>query len=87
VSLRLTRESGHTPFRFDLVEIPRELRTTFDVELTPRFLLPFDLRYDLGQSKVRDVTFGILRSYKIFAYGVEYQTARRDLRLEVRAGF
>ena len=87
VSLRLTNLSGQTPFRFDLVEIPRELRTTFDVALTPRYLLPFDLRYDLDRSEVRDATFGILRSYKVFAYGVVYQTARRDLRLEVRSGF
>ena len=87
VSLRLTSLNGQTPFRFDLVEIPRELRTTFDVEVTPRYILPFDLRYDLDQSKLRDATFGILRSYKVFAYGVVYQTARRDLRLEVRSGF
>ncbi len=87
VSLRLTQLSGQTPFRFDLVEIPRELRTTFDVAVTPRYVLPFDFRYDLDQSKVRDATFGILRSYKVFAYGLVYQTARRDLRLEVRSGF
>ncbi|BCM90403.1 hypothetical protein IAD21_02255 [Abditibacteriota bacterium] len=87
VSLRLTDVSGQTPFRFDLIEIPRELRTTFDVEVTPRYVLPFDIRYDLDQSKVRDTTFGILRSYKVFAYGVVYQTARHDLRLEVRSGF
>ena len=87
VSLRLTSLSGQTPFRFDVVEIPRELRTTFDVEVTPRYVLPFDLRYDLDQSRVRDATFGILRSYKVFAYGLVYQTARRDLRLEVRSGF
>ena len=87
VSLRLTQLSGQTPFRFDLVEIPRELRTTFDVAVTPRYVLPFDFRYDLDQSKVRDATFGILRSYKVFAYGLVYQTARKDLRLEVRSGF
>ncbi len=87
VSLRLTDVNGQTPFRFDLIEIPRELRTTFDVEVTPRYLLPFDIRYDLDQSKVRDTTFGILRSYKVFAYGVVYQTSRHDLRLEVRSGF
>ncbi len=87
VSLRLTSVRGQTPFRFDLIEIPRELRTTFDVELSPRYLLPFDLRYDLNQSKVRDATFGLLRSYKVFAYGVVYQTVRRDLRLELRSAF
>lgn len=87
VSLRLTSVQGQTPFRFDLIEIPRELRTTFDVELTPRYLLPFDLRYDLNQSKVRDASFGLLRSYKVFAYGVVYQTTRRDLRLELRSAF
>lgn len=87
VSLRLTNTSGQTPFRFDLIEIPRELRTTFDVSLTPRYVVPIDIRYDLSRSSVRDSTFGFLRSYKVFAYGVVYQTSRRDLRLEVRSAF
>ena len=87
VSLRLSEENGQTPFRFDDVEIRRELRTTFDIELSPRFLLPVDLRYDLDERRFRDTTFGLLRSYKTFAYGVEFQTARRDLRLEVRQAF
>lgn len=87
ISLRLTEVNGITPFRFDVIEIPRELRTTFDVSLTPRYVVPLDIRYDLNQSKVRDTTFGLLRSYKVFAYGLVYQTARRDLRLEVRSGF
>ena len=39
------------------------------------------------RSRFRDQTFGVLRSYKTFAYGVTYQTARRDLRLEIRRGF
>jgi len=87
VSLRLTNTTGQTPFRFDLIEIPRELRTTFDVSLVPRFVVPIDVRYDLDRSQVRDSTFGLLRSYKVFAYGVVYQTARHDLRLEVRSAF
>jgi len=87
VSLRLTNTSGQTPFRFDLIEIPRELRTTFDVSLVPQFVVPIDVRYDLDRSQVRDSTFGLLRSYKVFAYGVVYQTSRRDLRLEVRSAF
>ena len=87
VSLRATSLGGQTPFRFDRVEIARELRATVDYQLSPRYLLPLDLRYDLGRGRFRDETFGILRSYKTFAYGLVYQTARRDLRLEVRAGF
>jgi hypothetical protein len=87
VSYRSTSLSGETPFRFDRVEIARELRSTFDVQLSPRYLLPIDLRYDLSRRAFRDKTFGVLRSYKNFAYGVVYQTVRRDLRLEVRQGF
>ncbi|WP_157947752.1 hypothetical protein [Abditibacterium utsteinense] len=87
ISLRSTSLSGQTPFRFDEVEIARELRSTFDIELTPRYLLPVDLRYDLARRSFRDKSFGILRSYKVFAYGVVYQAARQDLRLEVRQGF
>ena len=87
ISLRLTDIGGNTPFRFDRVEIARELRATVDYQLSPRYIVPIDLRYDLQRSRFRDETFGILRSYKTFAYGITYQTARRDLRLEVREGF
>ena len=87
VSLRLTSLSGQTPFRFDRVEIRRELRATVDYALSPRYIVPLDLRYDLQRGSLRDATFGLLRSYKTFAYGVTFQTARRDLRLEVREGF
>ena len=87
VSVRLTDVNGQTPFRFDRVEIRREARATVDYQLNPRYIIPLDLRYDLQQNRFRDETFGILRSYKTFAYGVTYQTARRDLRLEIRNGF
>lgn len=87
VAVRFTDIKGQTPFRFDQVEIRRELRATADYQLSPRYLVPIDLRYDLQQNRFRDETFGILRSYKTFAYGVTYQTARRDLRLEIRQGF
>ena len=87
ILLRSSSLSGQTPFRFDEIQIARELRTTFDVSLTPRYLLPIDLRYDLSRQTFRDATFGLLRSYKVFAYGLVYQSARRDLRLEVRQGF
>lgn len=86
-SYRSTAVSGLTPFRFDRVEIARELRTTFDIEIAPRYLVPIDVRYDLDLHQVRDRTFGLLRSYKTFAYGLVYQSAHRDLRLEVRSGF
>jgi len=86
-SYRHSSLSGATPFRFDLVEIPRELRATFDVQLSPRYILPLDLRYDLDRGSLRDKSFGILRSYKNLAYGVVYQTARRDLRLDIRTNF
>jgi hypothetical protein len=79
--------NGSTPFRFDRVEIRRELRTTFDVMLTPRWLVPIDLRYDLDRRTFRDKSFGLLRNYKTFAYGVVYQSARQELRLEIRQGF
>lgn len=87
ISLRATSVAGQTPFRFDRVEIKRELRTTFDVELTPRYLIPFDFRYDLTQKRLRDQSVGLLRSYKDFAYGVVYQSSRREARLEIRQGF
>lgn len=85
--LRRVSLDGSTPFRFDVVEIPRELRATFDIEATPRFLIPIDLRYDLGRKTLRDRSVGVLRNYKTFAYGVVYQSARRDLRLELRSSF
>ena len=85
--LRQVSLGGSTPFRFDVVEIPRELRATFDIAPTPRYLIPIDLRYDLDAKTLRDRSFGVLRNYKTFAYGVVYQSARRDLHLEVRSNF
>lgn len=85
--LRHVSLGGSTPFRFDVVEIPRELRATFDIAPTPRYLIPIDLRYDLDAKTLRDRSFGVLRNYKTFAYGVVYQSARRDLHLEVRSNF
>ena len=87
VSYRTNSLQGATPFRFDAVEISRELRATFDVQATKRYLVPLDFRYDLSRRAIRDETFGLLRSYKTFAYGVVYQTSREELRLEFRKGF
>jgi hypothetical protein len=87
LSYRSTTVSGDTPFRFDRVEIRRELRSTFDFELTPRYLIPIDLRYDLDRKQLRDKSIGILRSYKTFAYGLTYRAARNEIGLEVREGF
>jgi hypothetical protein len=86
-SFRNVNLGGATPFRFDTVEIPRELRATFDIQPVPRYLIPIDLRYDLRRSSFRDASVGLLRNYKTFAYGAVYQAARRDLRLEVRTNF
>ncbi|MEO6907898.1 MAG: hypothetical protein ABI210_08415 [Abditibacteriaceae bacterium] len=82
-----TTVSGATPFVFDNVEIRRELRSTFDILLTPRYIVPIDLRYDLDEKEFRDKSFGILRNYKTFAYGLTYNTAHRQLSLEFRQGF
>lgn len=87
VSYRHTTIDGATPFRFDLVEIARELRATVDYALSPRYLIPIDIRYDVQLHQTRDRSFGLLRSYKTFGYGITYDTARRDVRFEVRSGF
>lgn len=86
-SYRSNSISGASPFRFDTVEIARELRTTFDVNLSKRYIIPIDLRYDLDLDRLRDERFGLLRSYKTFAYGFTYQTARHELRLDLRRAF
>jgi hypothetical protein len=65
----------------------RELRATFDIEASRAVLIPIDLRYDLDRDTLRDRSIGVLRNYKTFAYGVIYESARRDLRLEVRSNF
>jgi hypothetical protein len=82
-----TNVSGATPFVFDNVEIRTELRGTFDILLSPRYIIPIDLRYDLDENEFRDKSFGILRNYKTFAYGLTYNTAHRQLSLEFRQGF
>jgi hypothetical protein len=69
VTFRSASISGQTPFLFDEIEIARELRTTFDVPLSPRYMVPVDLRYDLSRNALRDATIGILRSYKVLLMG------------------
>jgi hypothetical protein len=86
-SYSATTVSGSTPFRFDEIEIRKELRATFDILLTPRYIIPVDLRYDVDRGDLRDTTIGLLRNYKTFAYGVTYQSARREIKLEIRQGF
>lgn len=82
-----SKVNGETPFEFDKVIIEKELRATFDILLTPRYIIPIDLRYDLGRQELRERTFGILRNYKTFAYGVTYQSSRQELQFQVRQGF
>jgi len=79
--------SGNTPFQFDLVDIAHELRTTFDVTANKRYLIPIDLRYDLGLHELRDESYGLLRNYKTFAYGLVYQKSQGGVRLELRNTF
>lgn len=86
-SYSATSVSGSTPFRFDKIEIRKELRATFDILLTPRYIIPIDLRYDVDRRELRDKRFGILRNYKTFAYGVTYQSSRKEVKLEIRQGF
>jgi hypothetical protein len=87
LSFRDNDIDGSTPFRFDEIEITREFRSTFDFQVSPRYIVPLDLRYDLGAKRFRDKTVGLLRSYKTFAYGLVYQAARGEVRLEFRSGF
>lgn len=82
-----TKISGETPFEFDKVAIREELRATFDILLTPRYIIPIDLRYDLDRQQLREKTFGLLRNYKTFAYGVTYQSSRQEVQFQVRQGF
>ncbi len=87
ISYRDTRLRGDTPFRFDEVEIPREVRTTLDYRYSPRYIVPLDFRYDIDREHLRDASFGLLRAYKAFAYGLTYNTARSSLHFEMRTGF
>ena len=82
-----TKVTGGTPFEFDKVAIQKELRATFDILLTPRYIIPIDLRYDLDRKQLRERKFGLLRNYKTFAYGLTYQSSRQELQFEVRQGF
>jgi hypothetical protein len=82
-----TSLGGSTPFQFDAVEIAHELRTTFDYSLSPRYIIPIDIRYDTSLHEIRDRRFGLLRNFKTYAYGITYDTAQGSLRFEVRSGF
>lgn len=84
---RYTRLRGDTPFRFDEIEIPREVRATLDFQYSPRYAVPLDFRYDIDRKDLRDASFGLLRTYKAFAYGMTFNTARNNLSFELRTGF
>ena len=86
-SFGATKVNGSTPFEFDKVPITKELRATFDILITPRYIIPIDLRYDLDRKELREKTFGLLRNYKTFAYGFSYQASRQELQFQVRQGF
>lgn len=79
-----TNIHGFTPFEFDKILIPHELRAEVDLRLNRNWILPLDLRYDLDRNEFRDKRIGILRTLDCVAYGVSYDSARQEIKLEVR---
>jgi hypothetical protein len=63
------------------------VRATFDFQYKPRYAIPLEFRYDIDRKDLRDASFGLLRTYKAFAYGMTYNTARSNLNFELRTGF
>jgi len=76
--------SGATPFEYDDIDIPHELRLTSDVTVSPKWKVPLELRYDLSRSSFRSTKIGILRRLDCLEYGATYDTSRRELGIDVR---
>jgi lipopolysaccharide export system protein LptA len=84
ISYVTTNIHGVTPFEFDQILIPHELRAEVDVRLDRNWMFPLDLRYDLDRNEFRDKRIGILRTLDCIGYGVSYDSARKEIKLEVR---
>ncbi|MCS6861133.1 MAG: hypothetical protein NZT92_12525 [Abditibacteriales bacterium] len=79
-----TNIHGSTPFEFDQILIPQELRADVDLRLNRHWMLPLDLRYDLDRQRFRNKRLGILRTLDCVAYGISYDSARQEIKLEFR---
>jgi lipopolysaccharide assembly outer membrane protein LptD (OstA) len=84
ISYQTTDIKGFTPFEFDEIQIPQEIRTTLDLRLDRNWIIPIDLRYDLDRNRFRDKQFGLVRTLDCVGYGLSYDAARKEVKLEFR---
>ncbi len=82
--LALQEVNGRSKFQFDEVLIAKELQAKFDYRVSRGWIVPFLVRYDIERSAVRDSRFGLMRAYDCIAYGMSFDTARREFRFEGR---
>ncbi|MBI3920633.1 MAG: LPS-assembly protein LptD [Armatimonadetes bacterium] len=75
---------GATPFRFDLIEIKREVLLDTNITLSERWKIPFQTYYDLDRHSFPKKRFGLLRSLDCLDYGLTYDTARKEFSVEAR---
>lgn len=80
----LQEVGGGTPFQFDEVLIAKELQAKFDYRMSRAWIVPFLVRYDIQRNSIRDLRLGLMRAYDCVAYGMSFDTARREFRFEGR---
>lgn len=75
---------GSTPFQWDDVDIPHELRASVQVPLMGRFSVKLVGRYDLDQGRLRDQAYSLLYRDSDFIYSAQWRTGRRDVLFEIK---
>jgi len=78
------RIRGATPFEYDDIDIPHELHLTADINVSRKWKVPLEIRYDLSRSSFRSTKYGLLRRIDCLEYGATYDTARREVGIDVR---
>jgi len=76
-------EHGATPFEFDDVDLPRELRGKLDAWVTDNWAVGCLARYDLRQSSVRDYTLSLTRRAHCLSWTVQYRNVGSEIGLRV----
>jgi len=75
---------GRTPFLWDDIDVPHELRTGIRFPLVGRFYGQFVGRYDVEQKRYRDTQYGLLYRDTDFVYSATWLQRRRELLLEIK---
>lgn len=75
---------GSTPFEFDDIDVPHELRASAEYKVNSAWTALFDVRYDFERQVLRDNAVGLLRTFDCVGLGITFDKARSELEVQVR---